>query len=777
MIKRSGETPVEQFTTRKGRTVSWRGPMDMVTWLRAQGGVSEYRGELDALGIDNKARPLEHAKNEWTLGGLVRKDGMDLDEAARAAWEAGFLPEFAERPTVAQFLDALGETHRGGTGRRFRPGDDRLIEEQRLSERDVDAEAHHFDVDTSGMAEAEALQEVEAARSTAEGASRPIEEPELGDYAPLEGDILSPAGKTALRTAGEPSNATHAGNIDLARIESVEDIRSVLDAAAGGKFRDFGRGKQSIDETQALADDLGMDYAKLTRRSLGQAYNAEQALAARQLLAQSGENLVGLARKARGGSDEDLIAFQRAFFRHVAIQEHVAGVTREAGRALNSFKITARTEKARLAAIEQTIRGAGGRENIEALADMLGEMDGPQAINKFAREASKAKTSDKVLELWINGLLSGPQTHAVNMLSNTLTQLWTLPEHTLAATFGAARKSDKVLFREGLGRLFGLVQGAKDDVRLAGRSWLTEEPTDSTLKVEARKYQAIPSAILRPGKRKKTVAILRPGKHKKTVIPIPFSGEIQVGGKQARIPGRALMAADEFFKAVGYRSELNALAIRNGVAKGLKGRALAEHVRGTIENPPEDLSLQAKHAAAYLTYTNPLGPGGQAVQKFVARYPAARIIAPFIRTPTNIIKFASERTPFGLLMRDVRDNLRGKNGKVARDLQAARMALGSTVGIAVAALAAEGHITGGGPSDPKARAALFATDWQPYSVKIGDGYHAFSRLEPAGMILGVSADFAEIAGEITKEERDSVGAMILGSITKNLVSKTWLQHE
>ena len=549
----------------------------------------------------------------------------------------------------------------------------------------------------------------------------------------------------------------------------------MLDAAAGGKFRDFGRGKQSIDETQALADDLGMDYAKLTRRSLGQAYNAEQALAARQLLAQSGENLVGLARKARGGSDEDLIAFQRAFFRHVAIQEHVAGVTREAGRALNSFKITARTEKARLAAIEQTIRGAGGRENIEALADMLGEMDGPQAINKFAREASKAKTSDKVLELWINGLLSGPQTHAVNMLSNTLTQLWTLPEHTLAATFGAARKSNKVLFREGLGRRFGLVQGAKDGVRLAGRSWLTEEPTDSTLKVEARKYQAIPSAILRPGKRKKTVAILRPGKHKKTVIPIPFTGEIQVGGKQARIPGRALMAADEFFKAVGYRSELNALAIRNGVAKGLKGRALAEHVRGTIENPPEDLSLQAKHAAAYLTYTNPLGPGGQAVQKFVARYPAARIIAPFIRTPTNIIKFASERTPFGLLMRDVRDNLRGKNGKVARDLQAARMALGSTVGIAVAALAAEGHITGGGPSDPKARAALFATGWQPYSVKIGDGYHAFSRLEPAGMILGVSADFAEIAGEITKEERDSVGAMILGSITKNLVSKTWLR--
>jgi len=35
-----------------------------------------------------------------------------------------------------------------------------------------------------------------------------------------------------------------------------------------------------------LADALGMDFAKLNRRKIGQAFNAEQVMAARKLLIQ-----------------------------------------------------------------------------------------------------------------------------------------------------------------------------------------------------------------------------------------------------------------------------------------------------------------------------------------------------------------------------------------------------------------------------------------------------------------------------------------------------------
>jgi len=69
-------------------------------------------------------------------------------------------------------------------------------------------------------------------------------------------------------------------------------------------------------------------------RRLQQALNAEEALAARQILAKSGNELVNLARKVKGQDnpgDDVLADFNRALQRHVAIQRQVSGATAEAG--------------------------------------------------------------------------------------------------------------------------------------------------------------------------------------------------------------------------------------------------------------------------------------------------------------------------------------------------------------------------------------------------------------------------------------------------------------
>jgi hypothetical protein len=70
---------------------------------------------------------------------------------------------------------------------------------------------------------------------------------------------------------------------------------------------------------------------------------------------------------------------------------------------------------------------------------------------------------------------------------------------------------------------------------------------------------------------------------------------------------------------------------------------------------------------------------------------------------------------------------------------------------------------------------LYATGWQPYSVKIGDTYYSYGRLEPLGILLGVASDFTELNKAMTTQEQNSVAALIMGSISKNLVSKTWLR--
>lgn len=96
-----------------------------------------------------------------------------------------------------------------------------------------------------------------------------------------------------------------------------------------------------------------------------------------------------------------------------------------------------------------------------------------------------------------------------------------------------------------------------------------------------------------------------------------------------------------------------------------------------------------------------------------------RVIVPFIRTPANIVKFAAERSPFAPLMKESREALTGKHGAAARDEAIARIGIGSSIGATAVYLATEGMITGGGPVDPKQRSLLYASGWEPYSVRVG----------------------------------------------------------
>ena len=81
-----------------------------------------------------------------------------------------------------------------------------------------------------------------------------------------------------------------------------------------------------------------MDAAQLSERKLGQAFNAEQIVAARKLLIQSATDVRDMAAKIAGGTEADVVAYAQARARHLMIQEQVSGLTAEAGRALRAFR-------------------------------------------------------------------------------------------------------------------------------------------------------------------------------------------------------------------------------------------------------------------------------------------------------------------------------------------------------------------------------------------------------------------------------------------------------
>lgn len=714
------------------KVIRRKGPPDLVTWLRTQGGLAlsdQDVGEFSQSGIDNRPRnDLEFAKGEDKLGNLLDDErGMPLDYAAMRAWEAGYFPELTERPTIAEFMNALVATHRGGSGRVFHPDD--LPELDRY--RAADAQ----------------YQGVKAAQQEGVTLMRDRSEP-----VSLEDMEANAAPVEAYMEWGENA-PDFAGNVRLDGLDSPQEIKRALtqiERVTGG-FDSARRGRISQAETERLAGELGMTPKDLLARRKGQAFNAEQALAARQILAKSGNELVNMAKRLKRNmdnaesSDADLAAFRQAIARHAAIQEQIAGVTAEAGRVLQQFRMVADSRNVRGDVLRSLVDAGGGVDGImDAANAIIDNADDAVRVNKIASEVAKPTWKDKATELWYNFILSGPRTHAVNVTSNFLTSMAQIPEHLAAAAIGAPRAIikggdvDRVMFTETGSRVIGWMQGTREGLQHAARTMRTGEPSDLASKVEAQSMRAI-------------------------------SG---VKGSILRTPTRLLMAEDELFKAMARRMEIHGLAVRNARKEGLRGQAARDRAAELAANPTPEMLEQAAEYGRYLTFQKKLGPGGQAISDLTNKNRWLKLFIPFTRTPINLLKFATERSPAAPLLKEWRDDF--KAGGARRDLALGRAALGSGAAMMAVELARQGYLTGGGPADDSARRMLEADGWQPYSLRVGDAYYSYQRLDPFSTTFGLAADYVDLQSHMTEKQREEVGALITGSLMQNLSSKTWL---
>ena len=585
------------------------------------------------------------------------------------------------------------------------------------------------------------------------GMPTPREMPPGQEYIPF--DEAAEAVQPTIRVPEFKMGATDAEpeaarNINLANLNTTEDVSTLIDEVARAdapNINDARRQKITNQDLPKLADDLGMTVDDLLARRQGEAFNAEQILAARKVLVASGESLVKLAGAAKNGSEMDLALFRRAMSQHRAIQAQVSGMTAEAGRALQSFRVVAASSREQERLIKEALETTGGEAVSRDMAAMLSELDDPAQIGRFVKDANKATTKDQLYEAWINGLLSSPTTHMVNILSNTIVAALTVGERKIASAIGP-----NIPPGETSAQLKGLVDGARDGFRLAWNVLKTGEPTDPLQKVEAEKFRAITSENLN--------------------IAGPAGRFADFMGEAIRVPGRLLTAGDEYFKSVGYRMELYAQAYRQAFNEGLRDEAAAKRVVEIIENPPENIKQSAIDASRYQTFTNQLGKTGKAVEQVRNNIPYARVVMPFVRTPVNIMSYTFERTPLAPLSSAFREEIAA--GGARRDLAMGKLISGSMLMAVSADLTLSGSITGAGPTDPKMRNIMRATGWQPYSIKIGDKYYAYNRLDPVGALLGLSADVTEIIGQTTEAEASQLATAAALSVAQNMASKTYM---
>lgn len=603
--------------------------------------------------------------------------------------------------------------------------------------------------------------------------------------------------------AGDPDDV----EINFARIDSPDSVKQVLDemAQAGEEgIQEARRGRISFKETELAAGKLDAWNVLQTRRK-GEPLSAEKTLAVRNLWVQSGDALEKAATMAaENPSKENLFAFRRQMAVHDLIQKEAIAVRTETARALSQWRIPAKGSGnlERFSEIASAIENNGGDRVAQMLAERISvaaRTGNYQLVEEIARNGVLAKTSDAVRQVWINGLLSGPQTHIVNFASNTSVMAQQITERKTANLLRQLYGGEGVVDGESMAMFTGMFEGMKDALRVSssGRS--------ATANAAKRLFNLdIPGArealkegeegfggvwrALATGETGYGVGKVEAGRGGAFSSDTWNVSQDSLGGRFldtvdfiTQGPGRALAVSDEFFKSCGYRMELHAQATRQATREVNSGKIPADGLKARIaeiiENPDEALKLKAADQAAYQTFTKRLeGPVSKTMERFQNIPVLGKIIMPFRNTPANILKYTFERTPLAPLFKDFREDIAA--GGARADIALAKVATGSVILSVAADVAMRGAATGKGPSDSKERQTLQRQGWKPYSVKMGDRYFAYNRMDPIGATIGIAADMVDVLKDVEHLAEDVETERVVLSATmaiaNNLTNKTYM---
>ena len=491
---------------------------------------------------------------------------------------------------------------------------------------------------------------------------------------------------------------------------------------------------------------------------------------------------------------------------HVELQANVKGLQTTAARATNAGRIV--TGDTLTGDSLDALSAFGGSARVRKLAKELSKVKDDAQMSRTIKKAVDRKALRVLNEFWINSILSGPTTHALNMTSNAINVL----VRPLERGVGAALNGDRQQVAAAARTYYYLFQNMSDAIKLAAKSGYNMRPVlDQSVKVDN----------IIPGSNTRAISSEYLG----------FGGSaMDTAGKMLTISSRMLTTEDEFFKQLAYRSTLQArlvtdaayMSIKEVKAAGFKTRE--EWVESNFDSAftskidaeeayqeavmmgrlaendavKEEFIAQSigsskagnKYAEAALyearqaTFTDPLKKGtfSHAVQTMANKHPLLRQVIPFIQTPMNIMGQAWDRTPLlNRLRQQYRDELASSDPAIAAQAKG-KMAMGAAIYGTLTMLAVEGRITGGGPTDPK-RAAIWrnSPNWQPYSINFGteDKPHwvSYARMDPWTTAFGIVGDIAEMSklSQMADSDASDMASMAIAAIGNNIVSKTYLQ--
>lgn len=474
--------------------------------------------------------------------------------------------------------------------------------------------------------------------------------------------------------------------------------------------------------------------------------------------------------RAAGMTDAEIAAvFKKDFEEVKPILFSAIGNVSNIGRALAAAK----AQKKVLGSTEQILKGLtknGGKElsDIYALRDAVAQIKAApgtsfnknEAIANLTKEAVKQPGwADKFGEFVVNSYISGLATTAVNAASGIAKVGLLGTERILQA----ANPLSKVKIGEVLPAFRGMMDGVLESAYFAKEGFLRGSPLDAAMP-EFR------GAIGTQEGATKAEKIL---------------------GEVVRVPSRLSVGVDEFFKAIFRKMEFNAQAYRiassgkfgdpetiynalrridtkttdwkDNILRAPELASLPDSARAKLV---EDVRSFAKQA----TFQADLGSFGNKILALRAAHPWVAPVVPFVKTPINIMKDALSYTPLGVFSKNT-----------PTDVKVARTAIGMGITAALAQQVAEDTITGSYPKDAAKRNAMIAAGIPEYSIRIGDTWYSYARVEPLATVMGSTVDginavrdYVQKPAYDSKKEKDLVIDVVAG-VTKNIASKTFLE--
>ena len=418
--------------------------------------------------------------------------------------------------------------------------------------------------------------------------------------------------------------------------------------------------------------------------------------------------------------------------------------------------------------------------------------------NKLSSDVVKLVSTNptlakKMQEYYINSLISGLGTPVVNVYSAFFKGAIAPWERMIESV--VERGAEGKTIREGLSMFPALVTSFAEAWRFAGRGFLNGAPLDLTYAVGSKDVNKFLENFRTKAIGTGKITTNADG----TVTYVEPSKPAEALGELVRLPTRVSVAVDEFSKAFFRRMEINALKYR--YAYGMSDDQFRKlNMRDNLDATPEEIAaarqalvskLQAidfqdenwmtkmrmagleREAASITqfakenTFQADLGKVGNTLTKLRGDYPLLSFVIPFIKTPINITKDFFRYTPGSALAYAGTDKF---SNVVAKNLMGLAT-ISSIIGLY------ESDTITGHHSD-KERATKEAAGIPEMSIKIGNQWYDYSRIEPISSTLGFTLDVMSRYKDLIREGKDAEANKLVSGFMSvmrdNLVEKTFL---